>query len=1157
MLGDLKLEIAGLAVPLPASRRARSLLAWLALHPGEHPRSEVAGRFWPDVLDASARTSLRGALAELRRSLGVAGDVLIATRERVGLARDERLWTDAAAFAALLREERYEEALAIPRGDLLADLDDDWVYPLREEHRHAVVGALGRLAEAAGDPAAAVGYARRAAALDPLSEDLHRTLMRRLAAAGDRAAAVTVYQGLADRLRRDLGMAPAAETRALLEELRAGSDGAAAPPPAAAPSPQPDGAPPPLPPALAAARAPMIGRDAELDALAVAAGDAQAGALRLVLVAGDPGIGKTTLAREAALRAAGTGAAVLYGRCDEDGIVPYEPWVQVAGHVVAHAPAARLERLAAGVGPELARLTPDLRRRVPELAAPVQAEPDTERWRLFDALGGLLDDLAQERLVVVVLDDLHWADRSTLLLLRHLLRSRPHARILVIGTYREVELAPDGPLAGAIADLRREHLFTPLELGGLSEPEVAALVARRRGADPDPAFVRALHEETEGNPFFAEEVLRTLPETGGELDADGRLAGGGVPKGVREAVGRRLGRLSPPVRELLGPAAVIGREFELEVLERVAGEPGDVLLPLLEEAIDAQVVEEVGVGRYSFLHALIRATLYDGLSLTRRARLHLQIGQALEALRIDAVAPPYGELAHHFWVAAAGELDRVADYSARAARQALEQLAYEEAAGHAQRALRALDAGPPGDPGRRIELQLALGQAEARSGDTAGARAAFATAAALARRSGDAAALAAAALGFAGPSWQTFGTVDEEAIALLEAALDALGAARPELRAAVMARLGVALYFTHDFDRIITMTDKAVAIARAHHDRVALAAALEGRLYASWHPDGLRERLQAATELLAIAEEERRPELGAGARRWLVVGLLEAGEIDRAREETARHARTAALLRQPYEEMYAAVFGALWALLEGRFADAEQCSGVVAAAGQHRGGADALQFIGVHMLTILQERGGLAALEPALRANAESYPALPAWRASVAYVLAESGQHDEARAILAELRPVAETLPRDANWFPGMIFSALAVAWLRDDELARELIGPLEAYAGRCVLLGAGGALWGTVERYLGYLHLTAGDHEAAAGCFRTALERDRTMGALPGAVHSEAGLSWALMALGDPAAPEHARRAEEAARELGLARLLDQIDDHTPPARATTPSSP
>jgi hypothetical protein len=175
----------------------------------------------------------------------------------------------------------------------------------------------------------------------------------------------------------------------------------------------------------------------------------------------------------------------------------------------------------------------------------------------------------------------------------------------------------------------------------------------------------------------------------------------------------------------------------------------------------------------------------------------------------------------------------------------------------------------------------------------------------------------------------------------------------------------------------------------------------------------------------------------------------------------------------------------------------------------------------------------------------------------VAYVLAESGRDDQARAVLRELRPVAETLPRDANWFPGMIFSALAAAWLQDAELARELIGPLEPYAERCVLLGAGGALWGTVERYLGYLHHVAGENEAAARYFRTALERDRAMGALPGAAHSEAGLSWALMALGDPAGRAHARSAEAAARELGLQRLLDQIGDHTPPARATTPSSP
>jgi DNA-binding SARP family transcriptional activator len=1122
LLGELRLEVDGAPAELPASRRARSLLAWLALHPGEHPRSEVAGRFWPDVLDASARTSLRGALAELRRSLGGAGDDLVATRERVGLARAVQV--DAAEFAAHLQAGRTAAALALVRGPLLADLDDDWIYPVRDAHRHEVIAAQGQLAAAAeerGDLAEAVALTRRQAALDPLSEELHRALMRRLAAAGDRAAAVGVYHALAERLRRDLGMAPAAETRALLAELRGGT-----PQPAAAAQ-NGDGS-FPLPAPLALTRAPIVGREAELGALADAVREAAAGTARLVLVAGDPGIGKTTLAREAASRAAAAGAAVLYGRCDEDGIVPYEPWVQVADHAVAHASPALLERLATGVGPELARLAPELRRRVPDLPAPLQTEPDTERWRLFDALGGLLEEIAAERTAVVVLDDLHWADRSTLLLLRHLIRSRPHARLLVIGTYRAVELAPDAPLSAAIADLRREHLFTSIELGGLTEAQVAALVARRRGAAPEPGFARALHQETEGNPFFVEEVLRNV----GERSEDR------VPQGVREAVERRLARLSEPVRELLARAAVIGRDFDLALLERLTSATGDEVVARLEEAMRAQVIEEVGVGRYSFLHALIRATLYDGLSLTRRARLHLQIGQALEEA---PGAPPYGELAHHYWVAAAGELDRVADYSARAARQALEQLAYDEAAGHAIRALQALDAGVPGDPGRRIELQLVLGEATDRAGDMPAARAAFADAAATARAAGDGAALATAALGLAGPSWRSFGEIDRDAVDLLEEALAGLGDGDPDLRARLLARLAIALYFASVPERVAALTAESAALARDHR---AVAAALEARLYASWHPDGLADRLAAATELLALAEEDHRPELGALARRWAVVALLEAGEIERARAETAKHARTAATLRQPYEEMYAAVFGALWALLEGRFADAERHSATVLEAGQHRGGADALQFAGVHLISLAQERGGIGQLEPALRANAERYPAIPAWRSALAYALAESGRHDDARAELAELAPLAATLPRDANWFPGMVFAALAVMWLGDAALARELRAELEPYAGRCVLLGAGGALWGTVERYLGLLSLTAGDDERAARELERALERDEAMGARPWAAHARELLADALERLGDPRARALRDEAAATARELGMPRLLDQLGE-------------
>src|SRR5919198_3829610 len=211
VLGELEVDAGGAPLAPPASRRARALLAYLALNPGPHPRAALAARFWPDVLDESARTSLRGALADVRRTVG---DPLVATRESAGLPE---VWTDAAEFAALVAQGRDAEALALCRGELLAGLEDDWIVAARDEHRHAPSALLARLADAAGDAETALTHARARTALDPLSEEAHRDLMTRLAAAGDRPAALAVYGRFADRLRSELRIAPSAATPPLAQ----------------------------------------------------------------------------------------------------------------------------------------------------------------------------------------------------------------------------------------------------------------------------------------------------------------------------------------------------------------------------------------------------------------------------------------------------------------------------------------------------------------------------------------------------------------------------------------------------------------------------------------------------------------------------------------------------------------------------------------------------------------------------------------------------------------------------------------------------------------------------------------------------------------------------------------------------------------------------
>ena len=360
------------------------------------------------------------------------------------------------------------------------------------------------------------------------------------------------------------------------------------------------------------------------------------------LLSGEPGVGKTRLAAELATCAHDEGATILYGRCEEDLGVPYQPFVEALRPYVAACPVDELAEQVAPYGGDLARLVPELAERVPELPGALVADPETERYRLFDAVISFLGNIVGAAPVVLVLDDLHWAAKPTLLLLRHLTRAEWSGPLLVIGTYRDTDLSRTHPLAEMLADLRREGEAERIALHGLDEQEVEQFVAAAAGHELDDEaadLARLLHDETEGNPFFMGQVLRHLVETGAIVERDGRWVRGagadeiGIPEGVREVVGRRLARLEPATNEVLAAAATVGREFDRELLTASAG-------------IDAESVLDAARGGRSrgphhrsrwtprsdaFVHALVRSTLYDEIPTTRRLRLHRRIGEALEA----------------------------------------------------------------------------------------------------------------------------------------------------------------------------------------------------------------------------------------------------------------------------------------------------------------------------------------------------------------------------------------------------------------------------------------------------------------------------------------------------------------------------------------------
>jgi DNA-binding SARP family transcriptional activator len=1083
VLGGLSARADGVEVELPPSARARALLAWLAVHPGPHARSVLAGTLRPDVLEESARKSLRQAAWALRGALGPGADAwLVGERERLGLSADPALVrVDLAEFGRLVDEERLDEAVALAGGDLLAGLDEEWVEALRDEHRARIVAVLGALAdraEAAGDGPGAVEWSRRRVAADPLGERSARDLIARLARAGDRAGALAAYEGLRERLRRDLGIVPAAETRELVEELRRGRP--SRPPAGAGPAAQP-----PMPPPLAGGGA-FVGRAATLARLESAWRDAAAGALRIACLAGEPGIGKTRAAAELAARVHAAGGTVLYGRSDEETLVPHQPFVEALERLLRAASAEEREAL---IGPhrgDLARLLPALDRG-DEPAAP--GEGATARYRAFEAVRALVEAAAARRPALLVLDDLHWADPATLLLLRHLGRALERAPVLVLVAYRDTEVDRGHPLALTLADLRREHPLVAIELEGLSGAEVADLL----GGDREVA--EALRARTSGNPLFLAEVRRHLSEGG---------SGEGLPPGVKEVIGRRLDRLGDGAVEVLTTAALAGGEVDLPLLEDLHG--ADEALAAVERADAAGLLLARGTGgRPAFAHALVAETLQDGASAARRARVHARIAGALEE-RPGARA---ADVARHLVAAGdAGDAERTVRWSLAAAEEAAGLSADADAAVHLERALAAL---PAGDP-RRGEVGARLGDALSRAGARAAARAAFLGAAAEGRRAGDPDLLGRAALG-AGGLGVTIGPCDEELAALLEEAIAAVGPGGGALRARLLGRLATELYY-EDRDRADALSREAVDAARGCGDAAALATALNARRVAIWDIHHAPERLETATEMVAEAERAGDPELVLQGRNWRVLDLMELGRVDDARAEVDAYEGVADALGLPHYRWWVPLWRATLALIAGRGEEAEALGREALALGHRAEDPNAELFVGIQRAWGALDPDAFTEADRAYVARSmAASPAPWAWMTGLAWIDAVLGREGEARELVDRLtRDDLAALPLDANWHAALdLCEALDV--LGDGPRAERLYAHLAPFARLHAVVARAVYWYGPVDHYLGLLALTAGDPARAEGHLVAALAEAERVGAGPRAAATRALLDRARSA--------------------------------------------
>jgi DNA-binding SARP family transcriptional activator/predicted ATPase len=703
---------AGVALTLP-TRKAQALLAYLALPPGRsHPREKLASLLWGGVREPQARRGLRQALFTLRKAVATGPPALLIAGETVAL-NSSSVDVDAVEFERWVAEgtpASLERATSLYRGDLLQGLAlqeapfEEWLLAERERLRELALEALAKLLvhqRTAGATESALRTALRLIALDPLQEPVHRALMRLYAQLGRRAAALRQYQVCVGALQRELGVEPEATTKQLYQEILRQR-----PTPATINVESPAGAPTA---ALEVPRSldetlsrdlPLIGREPEMHRLREIVDRGLAGHGQVVAVIGEAGIGKSRLIAEVAVEVSARGGRVLIGRCYEaEQVLPFGPWVDALRAGQLDARDEVLESLNPFQRTELARLLPELGRPGHEPGP----GPGDHR-QLFESVAQLVRLLALQQPLMLILEDLHWADEMSLRLLSFLGRRLHPWSTLVVGTAREEDLARAPVLRRTLEDLVRDQRLVEMRLGALSKPDTLALVRTLARAETDEAVVTSLAEQvwiaSEGNPFVVVETVRSLPE--GAPRSPAKLA---VPQRVRETIVRHLEQLSENGRELAAVAAVIGREFDFPLLQRSAGFDESEAAARVEELVRCRVLHNVGE-RFDFTHDRIREAAYGSLLPERRRVLHVRIAQAMETLYGERLVEHVERLAHH---AMRGELrEKAVGYLRQAGANAFARCADTEALAYFTQALGLLETLAPGAERDREELAVRL-----------------------------------------------------------------------------------------------------------------------------------------------------------------------------------------------------------------------------------------------------------------------------------------------------------------------------------------------------------------------------------------------------------------------------------------------------------------
>jgi transcriptional regulator with XRE-family HTH domain len=940
-----------------------------------------------------------------------------------------------------------------------------------------------------------------------------------------------------------LGRLTPAETAAWAEALEKASEGASGAAPAGAGGLDDDADASNLGWIESAVSGELVGRAAELGVLREAWSRAAGGRRVLALIGGQAGVGKTALTAELARLVHDGGGLVLYGRWDESAAT-YQAFREALTDYARACPQAQLRLDLRDLPSEVAHLCPEAAPWIAGSATQPLASAQADRFRLFESLDTWFQRMSARQLVLLVLDDLQWADQSSLRLLTYLMRrARRPAPLLVVAMYGDDELGRSD-LPAALPSLERDIDCRRLPLRGLTGDDVTTLldaaIDRR-----DLETVRELERLTKGNPLFLLEMARHWSERGGSGWPAARLGEtpAGIPESVRDLVLARLRRVSDRCAEALAIASVIGERFDAALVAAAAALEDAEVVGLLEEAARAGLIVEVDAepDGWRFSYPLMRRVAAERLIRDRRVRLHLRIGEALESR--PGVSP--AELAHHFGAAAGdGAVGKAMRYERLAGEHALAEVAAEVAVRHFKRALELLNRVRPQDQLLRCELLLDLAGAHDRAGEYPSRDERFADAADVARSLGDSTLLLRAARGYGGILPATVGP-DPRAHALLQEALGWLGEEDSGARAAILARLAHWLHLERPYAERLELSDRSVAMARGSGDRRTLATVLMHRCWALDGPGDVDDALVVAGEILGIGAELADPELTLEGLRIRLIAQFEKGEHSAARHTAAQMKELAERVRHPEFIRLAAMWDITVANIEGRFADARE---LAVELGRR------LQRIGHSQAQIIPDgqaflwgllRGHAAAFLPRVEELSASQPPGLAWPAITAWCLAEAGHRDRAAGLLGQTEP-ASVANADKNylWWAVIVGFSDTADLLGDRKWAETLYDLAAPYAGHNATLGVASYL-GAADHWLGVLAGVTGRFAEATRHLDDALDRHRDMGSRPLTALTQEAYGHVLSLRGQPGDAERARALTEtamrAADELGLAAIRNR----------------